>query len=476
MKKHEITQTIDQAKAHYRQFHSRFDDYLDQFCGNYPQPYYAANAGRSMLFIPKTYTTIVRKVADFFEAFLGGEGAITIEPTESAKERAEILEKVVNHYERANPEYKVELMSIFYDFYIYGIGIARLFWREGVKVERIDPRDFCFDVNATSLSDCQYFVHTFNVSRETMDSYNVKAVSDSKNQTFARHKVDELYYREGGVWKVASVHGGQIFDERELKRLPFAFGYAIPKIKKRNENNVYGDSECRILRDLQAEINETRNQMRDATRKQINPIALAEKGSGLSAFDYYNALPGDLLEVNKLSGVQYAPIPSTIQANNELRSIDLEIQEATGVTTYNSGISRAGMLNQTATGMNILTSEGKMRIGSEAMVAHNTFFKTFCALYAQLVFDHAPLNVIRKAAGERVRSFPREDFDFIAKIEIEKPGERELKIQRLTSALSFSGGNEAASRAILQELLPNLLSPKAMKAINNTEGGLDLES
>ncbi len=468
MKTKDITEAITVSKNHYAMFHTRLDEYLDQFLARYKESYYTQMQGRSTIYIPKTYSIIKRKVASFYDTFLQAEGLITIEGSES-----EVLNNTINHYENKDP-YRSELISLFYDFYIYGIGIAKLQWFiDGVQVSRIDPRDIAFDVSAKSLRNCLYFVHSILVSRDTLESYGVKKpVPESVSSPFSRYKVDELYYFEKNQWWVASAHGGKVFSHRAIKRHPFAFGYAIPKMHdSRNRMNcVYGDSECRIVAPLQMELNEIRNQMRDATRLALDPKYLAEKGSGLDTYELYHSRPGDVIDVNTLKSLMVIPAPQLLPANNETKNIDLEMQEASGVTAYNSGISRAGMLNSTATGMSILSSEGNTKIASEIRTAYETFFKTFCNTYAKLVHEHAPLAVIRKANKGAVNSYDRSNYEFEAKIEIEKPGENtELKKQRLIEALQYIAPIDPQRAGILsEELLPMLVSNKTMKTIEET--------
>lgn len=466
MKDNDIIAATSQTKNHYSQFHRVFDQYLDQFMARYPQPIHEL-VGRSELFIPKTYAVIKRKVASFYETYLSSDTVISVsaygEDAEQ-KRKMDILNSAIDYYERKNP-YKSDLVSIFYDFYIYGVGVCKLSWRDGVHVARVDPRDFAFDMNARTMKDCRVFVHTIYVTKETLESYGLKVVIPANGQSrhFARYAVDEIYYLENGVWNVASIHAQKVFRRAKLKQLPFACGYAHPKMYdprlSQNSHNVYGDSECRILKAFQDELNEIRNQARDAVRYSLNPVVLSEKSSGLNHYDWYNASPGDVLSVNALNGIQFAPTPTQLNIMNEIKSLDLEIQEASGVTAYNSGISRAGMLNQTATGMSILTSEGNNKIAAEIKTAHETFFKPFCEIYARLVYMHAPLSVLSKASTSKVTRFDRGDFDFEANIQIEKPGEnKELRKQRLIEALQYLGNNPKFADGIGMELMPMLVS------------------
>ena len=470
LKEKDILQIISESKSHYSSFHGTFDAYLNQFAARHPQNILEKIPdGRSKLFIPKTYSIIKRKVASFYDAYLSGDGVIEID---GDGEKVEILNAAVNYYEKTKP-FRSELVSIFYDFYIYGIGIAKLLWQDGVSVSRIDPRDFAFDPNAKKISECRLFVHSFCTTKAVLDSFGVQkqVPKGSGNKYFAHYAIDELYYFDGGKIFVASAHGQKVFSHRELKIFPFSFGYSIPKIYDKNSIcNVYGDSECRILEPYQFELNEIRNQMRDATRKEIDPAVLSETGSGLDPVEWYNAAPGEVVNVSNLRGIQFAPKPSLIQANNEIKNIDLEIQEASGVTAYNSGISRAGMLNQTATGMSILTSEGNNKIAAEVRTAHETFFKPFAETFAKMVYLYAPVDTLSKAYGQKVSGFSRTGFDYSVSISIEKPGEnKELKKQRLIEALQYSQNDPVVSAAARKELLPMLVTDKTVKEIDEAE-------
>lgn len=475
LKEKDVLQIISETKTHYSSFHGTLDAYLRQFKSVHPQSVLdKIPEGRSRLFIPKTYSVIKRKVASFYDSYLSGDGVIEIDGT---GEKVDILNAAVNYYENAKP-FRSELISIFYDFYIYGIGIAKLTWRDGVVVSRIDPRDFAFDLNAKKLSECRLFVHSFNTSKSVLDSFGVKNPNPKGfgNKYFAPYLVDELYYVENKTFFVASVHNGKIFSHRKVGIFPFAFGFTVPKAYDPSAVlNVYGDSDCRILEPLQTELNEIRNQMRDATRKDIDPVVLSNHGSGLDPIEWYNASPGEVIDVTNFEHIHFAPRPSLIQANNEIKNNDLEIQEALGVTSYNSGISRAGMLNQTATGMSILTSEGNNKIAAEIRTAHETFFKPFAETFVKMVYLYAPTDVISKAYGKPISGFDRNGFDYAVSISIEKPGENtELKKQRLVEAAQYTQNDPVFLEAIKKELLPMLVNSKTIKEVesaNNQEQG-----
>ncbi|MDD2651676.1 MAG: hypothetical protein PHX44_01335 [Sulfurimonas sp.] len=473
MKTKEIITTANAAKSHYAQFHTTLDSYLYRFMSKFSPTVESALGNRAKIFVPKTYSTIKRKVASLFETYLNADGIFTVSGND-----AEVLNGAINHYERNKP-FKSVLTSVFYDFYIYGIGITRTFWSfEGPVVERVDPRDFAFDVDAKSLGECRYFVHSYFVDGSVLDSYGVeKKVSKGLNKgIFSRYAVDDFYYFDNG-WNVASIHANAVFRTALLRRHPFSFGYALAKIYEKYAmngidgvmySNVYGDSECRVLAPLQDELNEIRSQMRDTTRDNLTPRILAETGSGLSSYDWFNSAPGDVLYVNNLRSIQFAPTPSVLQASNEIKNLDLEIQEASGVTSYNSGISRAGMLNQTATGMSILTSEGNTKIAAEIRTVHETFFKDFGELYVSLVAAHAP-----KALMRGIRD--RREVVYDVEIEIEKPGEnKELKKQRLVESLQLLGNidPQSASTIAKDALLPMLVDAKTLEKLQGEQNGL----
>jgi len=469
MKAKEIIITANAAKSHYAQFHTTLDSYLYRFMSKFSPNVEKSLGNRAKIFVPKTYATIKRKVASLYETYLNADGIFSVSGND-----AETLNNAVSYYERNKP-FKSTLTSVFYDFYIYGIGITRTFWTyEGPVVERVDPRDFAFDIDAKSIGESRYFVHSYFVDGGVLDSYGVtKKVSKGLNKgIFSRYGVDDFYYWDNG-WHVASIHANAVFRTSKLKRHPFSFGYALAKIYEKYAMsgvdgvmyaNVYGDSECRVLAPLQDELNEIRSQMRDTTRENLTPRILAETGSGLSSYEWFNSAPGDVLYVNNLRSIQFAPTPSVLQATQEIKNLDLEIQEASGVTSYNSGISRAGMLNQTATGMSILTSEGNTKIAAEIRTVHETFFKDFSELFVGLVAAHAPKELMRGVADRR-------EIIYDVEIEIEKPGEnKELKKQRLAESLQLLGNIDPQSASIIakEALLPMLVDSKTLEKIQGT--------
>lgn len=500
----DIKNIVDETIFAYSPTHTKWNEYLMQFLGEYDEKtlYERLSRNRSAIYVPKTYSIIKRKVASLFDAYFASQNIISTSAFDADDEndsiQSERLSKTISYYYDAFPA-TVELIKSFYDMYIFGLGVCRLSFANGYpKVRAVSPNEVFFDLNARSLDDIRYLVNEVPLTASTInkliskgtflpniDPSKMEKIGRWTSSAYTRYRLYDLYeLDEEGNWYVSTISGSECLRYRQklFLGLPFFFGYSIakPSIARRallTQTNyvddryapmdLFGDSDCRIVKGLQNELNAIRNQTRDAVRLQLDRRLFYTKQAGLNLIDYYSSGPGDALEVQDVSHLQFEQPPHILESNQEVKNQDLEFQEATGVTSYNSGTSRAGMLNSTATGMSILSSEGNTKIAAEITTVNETFFKPFARAYAKGVFYHAPIDVIRNANAKGRFEFPREDFGFTVSVNVAQQADnKELRKQRLLQLYQISTqSGDPRSKAILDELMPLLMSNEQIQNV-----------
>ena len=314
------------------------------------------------------------------------------------------LERRINLYSRVKP--------IMYDACIYGMCCAKVYWvaGKGLKINRVKIRDVFIDPNAESVFDLQYVVHrSFSTvgklvkqfGKKKLIEQNAGNVSDSfggisKVSTefigdATRVLVHEVYRIQDGRWYVSTIVGENTFlrtDEPLKDGLPFIFGIIDPQFTTIDEKNIveaYGGSLVEPMIPLQDEYTVLRNQQIDATNEQLNVKFMATKMAGLNYKDILSNKK--VITANDLSQVRELPQPNINQSIFNADRLDTELQEVSGITKFNQGMHDKG-LNQTATGMSILTQEGNEVIADIIRSLNESFFEPLIARVVKLIYKY----------------------------------------------------------------------------------------
>jgi hypothetical protein len=270
------------------------------------------------------------------------------------------------------------LTEAFEDIEIYGTGIVKADWNDGLLVEKIELKDIKFDVEAVIQGKLKYAVHDIYLTKDEIINYAQSGIfdsninyqeilrnsnNDSSNnpntpENFTMFKLQEIYELKQGKWTVTTMYNKkQIF--REQIELPFGFPFIIGKIKNQknkpdgtedtNTVKVYGDSICGPLIPIQREMTILRNQQIDIATAPPKYITNAN----INPFDFINknvpiikGNPNDFQEI---------PKPNIKDSIFNVDKLETEAQDIIGVVDY--GANNGKQMNKTATGMSILTSE-----------------------------------------------------------------------------------------------------------------------
>ncbi len=322
---------------------------------------------------------------------------------------AKILQDELDEYVNTKANLYTLISPNLVDVLVYGITVLKIYWNETIKLQRVSPKDVYFDPDCSNSYDVRYLVHKTDMTIEDLTKAFGKkidftkyigssAFGDVKSDTskeigdYARVEVVEVYRKQNGVWFVSTLIGDEFLriDTELNDGLPFIIGFVYPQFIPFSENfavRAYGDSFIKPMLSIQQEYIITRNQQLDAIDLQLNPRWLTTRGSGLKDED----LNGNIkkIVVNSIDGVQQLPAPNINQSIFNTDRLDSEMQEMSGITKYNQGLTDKGSLNQTATGMSLLTQSGNEVIEDIIRALNESFFEPLIARMVKLLFKYS---------------------------------------------------------------------------------------
>lgn len=295
-----------------------------------------------------------------------------------------------------------EQLSIAFDFlFIYGTPAIKVWWDNGIKVETIDMKKIKYDPEAKSAKSCKYKVHDIDLTVDEIKEYMNQGIFESdidlekvapghKDNPHKRITLQEVYEIKGIDIYVTTVCNKDIILRDEIKidgDDPITVGIIKNQIinPDGDENAVrtYGDSIMGPLIPLQYEMTVLRNQQLDIVDRQLNPRYISNDAN-LNPFDFFNQkqqiIKGD---PNKTKELQ---TPNMKDSIFNIDRLSVEGQEAIGVTDYNSGNSSNKQLNNTATGISILTSESNKILAHYLRSCNETLIKPLFRKIVNLVW------------------------------------------------------------------------------------------
>ena len=254
------------------------------------------------------------------------------------------------------------------------------------------------DPDATGNEDINYLVHNIYLSKNQIYRLIDNGIFTPESEIireneaiklYQREKIQEVYYKLENIWYCATMWKENKLRDTPLQDgLPFIIGNLIPQITYNDEDGVrlYGESPISIILPLQQEINTRRNQQIDAIDLSLNPRVLLQLGGGIDPIAFKKGA-GEIISCNDPNAVKFFTPPSINEGSFDVQRLDLEAQEAIGVTAYNSGVNST-QLNQTATGVSILSSEANTRIQSLIRSYNETFIEPMLTRLAKLIYKY----------------------------------------------------------------------------------------
>lgn len=294
------------------------------------------------------------------------------------------------------------VVSGLYSIPYRGTIITRTYWDNGIVAEDVSLQDFFFDRDATSQEDVRYVVHTVYLAVEDVKRLQRKGIFDKSididglvyqdnAKSFTRLKIQEIYTKSGGVWKVSSVYDKSYFfrTEVELKDgLPFSWGGLLPQSKKIDELHFivnYYEPVLSANKNYQIEYNSRRNQIIDAVKQSLNPRLLVPKQSGINPLDLKK--PIGYIPVTNPQAVVILPTADFRGGMQDIQLIDQEMSETTGVNPLLNGVSF--QQNKTATQSGMEHTEGSLKLEIYTRHLNETYFEPLIKRASMLCWKYA---------------------------------------------------------------------------------------
>lgn len=415
-----ILTLIDEAKKGYDLYSSQFvaleAGYLNMLN---PALLNSLELRRKSHITPKIIKAKVRKVAiSVLKTYFENDEFAKLTPEFQEygdTELIETLQKALNTWTTKRINLYSRFKPSIIDALVYGTAIVKIYWAGNeLKINRVKIKDLYIDPNATSIFDIQYCVNRVITTVGKLkkqfgkkfkwknyigqnDGDGTGQISTVDIGDASRVEVMDVYRYENGKWMVSTVLPDQTFirtDEPLKDGLPFIIGNVEPQFVGISDNNyveAYGGSFIEPMIPLQEEYTVVRNQQIDAIDKQLNPPLLCTKTSGLKENDLISNRKK--ITVSQLSEVEQLPLPNINQSQFATDRLDSEMQEVSGITKYNQGINDTKNLNQTATGVSILTQEGNSVIEDIIRALNESFFEPAIRRMVTLIYkyDSSPL-------------------------------------------------------------------------------------
>ena len=325
--------------------------------------------------------------------------------------------KIVNQLQRALDLWTTKRLNLYSRFkplvrdaLVYGSCFVKIYWAGGLKIQRVRYTDLYIDPNAETPYDVQYVVHRVITTvgtlrkqfgkkfkwRNYIGQYDGNFVSTTDIGDASRVEVMDVYRYENGQWLLSTVLPDQTFirtDEPLKDGLPFIQGFVDMQFVTQKDLNVvqaYGEPFIEPLGKLQSEWTVSRNQQIDAIDKIFNPQYLATKTSGLRETDLESNKKKVL--VSDLNQVKEVPLPNIQPSIFNTDKLEMEMQEISGITRYAQGLNDKN-LNQTATGVSILTEESNAVISDIIRALNESLFEPAIKRMVRLIakYDDSPL-------------------------------------------------------------------------------------
>ncbi|PHQ88769.1 MAG: hypothetical protein COB42_08160 [Sulfurimonas sp.] len=436
---------------------------------------------RSKLFISTTRNTvnIVRSI--FSTSFFSSGCPIElINLNDIGGETESDLTKVIKYYyKKLKPE--KELNKAFLSALIFNMGIVTTYWcktKKRVITSHIPITDIAFDPSARNIDDVEYFAYRFNESLSSIKFkfkkkiYKEKKISkvfskeELENIDSRRVKVKEIYKREGDGWIYKTYINNHCVRKSFIKSPPFNWGIcletiaAIDESKRAAQNLVYGESLVNLIKTLNDEINQKRNQKNDIQEEMINPSALIADDASMNVNDLKKG-PGKKIRVKgKLSSVQFLPSPSEYSLNQDLQFLDKDLNESSGVNSIQAGNTSTSD-RRSAQALAVVNSNSTTRISEMISLINETLFEHWAKDFVRLILLNAEDKIINKITNKEYpfgKKGKRDSFEYEMEINFGNSIDKEKRMSDLVNILLPVLQNPNINPVLIERILKEVLS------------------
>jgi hypothetical protein len=316
----------------------------------------------------------------------------------------------------------------------------------GDKIDNIGSDDAAASLNAERVERLSYD-----------DEMAAIGIEDTGDQSQRRVWVSELYLRcdfDGdGIAELRKVTmaGGVLLENEECDAAPFISITPVPMPHK-----FFGLSIADLAMESQKIMTNTIRAQQDNMFLQTNGRYFAVDGQ-VNLDDLLNSRPGGVVRMKKagMAGRLDQGMGDLRSSSEMMQWLEMDLEQRTGWTRYSQG-NDSKALNQTATGVQIITNKGDMRVD---LIARN-FAEGFVELFRmmlKLLSQHQDKKVQVRIAGNWVDMDPREwrnMFDVNINVGL-GIGSKDEQIQKLM-AISQTQGHGMAIGVATPENVYNL--------------------
>ncbi len=364
-------------------------------------------------------------------------------------------------------------------------GEERIKVYSGPLVEVIPPEDFFIDPEARDINEARFVIHRVkrtvtylkqkeregiysNISKVIEGNTNSRAYSDeddSETAMRATNSNDYSYYtsrndlqkarRKINVWEWWGLLDVNDTGIAEPYLVVVANGVVI-----RMEKNPYahGEPPFEVMRpildiftingisivDLVGEYQKIKTALMRQTLDNIsfqnNQMWLVDENAGVDLNGLAHPRPCKIILTNNLNGVkQITPAPLEGSVFNVMEFIQSQLEQRTGITRYNQGLS-ADSLNKTATGVQAIMSASSQRIELIARVMAETGFRRLYRKMLQLDQQFVDQKIMIRVYGKPLEISP-DDLagNFDVSVDIGGATNRDQQeVQQMMTLLNYS--------------------------------------
>lgn len=449
----QVLEDLNVSETFQRPFLDKFDEYYRLYRSYIPDNQKRENGAN--LFIPKTFQSIETIVPKIILSIFSTRPYVQTIPLGVDNEERNLKSDKMNKLLDYQFSQKIKLVPIMTDVIksamIYGTAITKQTWvyktkkmvkrrrkmvlniplptyeevlqevvvKDHPMIENIPLKDFFFDPAGTTIENCRYCIHRYwedyheLKDKEEKGAYkNTKELADSsEDNTFnaedmltsiglgnngvkTRKGIEILeYYTDDykiviGNRKTVLFVGENPYHHRSK---PFARIVDTPV-----PNEFYGIGEIEPIKDMQYELNTTRNQRIDNVSLLINKMYSIIRGANID-INQLVSRPNGFIEVddhNDIKPIDFGDI--TQSAYNEEQIIKNDIEEALGL--FDSVTGAHADRRETATTMSILANAGSQKFQLKTKLTEESGFheiiNQIISLNQQFIDTETEINIL----------------------------------------------------------------------------------
>ena len=357
----------------------------------------------------------VAKIAkEIIKTFFGQDELVSLIPPEGVQNNQleEALQAEIKEYARDNNLYS-KMYETARAGLVYGTSVLKTYWKDNTfKIEQVRLNDIFLDPFSPNPQEVKFIAHrvtsmTINAIKKMYPNKYVEwknftntigYTGDVKVQeydigNYQRVEFYDVYRYKDGDWYVSTLLPDDTalrLDEKLNDGNPFIIGQFESQFVLLREKmmpvRAYGNSFIAALLSIQTEYTIKRNQQIDATNIQLNNRFLVGQNAGLSQRDLYGT--NRVVQVANINEVKELAAPNVQDSMLDTQQLNADMQEISGLSQMTLGTNNPQQLNQTATGMSILSQEASTIIDDKNRAFNENYFRPLMRRLVHLTYKY----------------------------------------------------------------------------------------